>query len=457
MYTYCIERKKNMKLTIKEILKITQGKLLCGDENKEIKTYSKDTRTIQKGDCYVGIKGETFDGNHYYEEAKKSGASACILEHFEGTIQDNETFPIILVEDSIKAIQRIAAYTREHLNIKVVAVTGSAGKTSTKDAIASVLSKKYKVLKTPGNLNGQIGLPFNILQYQDEEVLVLEMGMNERGQIDTLSKIAKPDIAVITNVGTAHIGILGSRENILSAKLEILNGMSPTGVLIYNGDNDMLKTIGELPQKKITFGLEETNDYRATNISLKNGVTTFQEQDNTYQIPVLGEVFVYNALASIAVARELGLSTEEIQEGLKNLEMTKDRMQLIHTSKYTILNDTYNANQEAMKSAIDTLSTFEGRKVAILGDMLELGEYEKEIHEQIGEYLNGKVDLLITIGEISKHINKKCNQENVHFTTKEEAMEELPNRLKEKDTILVKASHGLKLGEIVNFLQNELK
>ncbi|MBR1679268.1 MAG: UDP-N-acetylmuramoyl-tripeptide--D-alanyl-D-alanine ligase, partial [Bacilli bacterium] len=210
-----------MKLTIKEILKITQGKLLCGDENKQIKTYSKDTRTIQKGDCYVGIKGETFDGNHYYEEAKKSGASACILEHFEGTIQDNETFPIIHVEDSIKAIQRIAAYTREHLNIKVVAVTGSAGKTSTKDAIASVLSKKYKVLKTPGNLNGQIGLPFNILQYQDEEVLVLEMGMNEKGQIDTLSKIAKPDIAVITNVGTAHIGILGSRENILSAKLEI--------------------------------------------------------------------------------------------------------------------------------------------------------------------------------------------------------------------------------------------
>ena len=453
MYTYCIERKIIMKLTIKEILSITQGQLLCGDENKVIQSYSKDTRTIQKGDCYVGIKGENFDGNNYYKDAKEKYASACILDHFEGDTQEEEDFPIILVEDSIKAIQNIAKYVREHLNIKVVAVTGSAGKTSTKDSIASVLSRKYKVLKTPGNLNGQIGLPFNILSYQDEEVLVLEMGMNEFGQIDTLSKIAKPDIAVITNVGTAHIGILGSRENILKAKLEILNGMSEQGVLIYNGDNDMLKKVKEIPQKKITFGLEEENNYVARNITLKNGMTSFEEGEDYYQIPVLGNVFVYNALAAIAVARELGLSTEEIQEGLKNLEMTKDRMQLIHTAKYIILNDTYNANQEAMKSAIDTLSTFEGRRVAILGDMLELGDYEKEIHEEIGEYLNGKVDYLITIGEISKHINMKYHQENVHFPTKEEAIKELPTLLKEKDTILVKASHGLKLGEIVDFLQ----
>ena len=176
-----------MKLSIKKILEITNGRLLCGDEKTIIQSYSKDTRTLKKGDCYVGIKGETYDGNDYYMQARKAGASACILERCDAL--ESKDFPIILVEDSVVAIQKIAAYTREHLNIKVVAITGSAGKTSTKDAIASVLSQKYKVLKTPGNLNGQIGLPFNILNYQDEEVLVLEMGMNELGQIENLSKI----------------------------------------------------------------------------------------------------------------------------------------------------------------------------------------------------------------------------------------------------------------------------
>ena len=440
-----------MKLSIKKILEITNGRLLCGDEKTIIQSYSKDTRTLKKGDCYVGIKGETYDGNDYYMQARKAGASACILERCEAS--ESKDFPIILVEDSVVAIQKIAAYTREHLNIKVVAITGSAGKTSTKDAIASVLSQKYKVLKTPGNLNGQIGLPFNILNYQDEEVLVLEMGMNELGQIENLSKIGKPDIAVITNVGTAHIGILGSRENILKAKLEILKGMNDNGILIYNGDNDMLKKVGNIPQQKITFGLESGNDYVATDIKMKNGMTSFKEKNVQYQIPVLGEVFVYNALASIAVANCLGLKEEEIKSGLRNLEMTQNRMQVISTGKYTIINDTYNANQEAMKSAIKTLESFEGRRVAILGDMLELGEYEEEIHKSIGEYLQNKVEVLITIGNISKFINETYKGNSYHFETKEEAMKKLPSILKENDTILVKASHGLKLIEIVDFLQ----
>ena len=441
-----------MKLTIKKILEITNGKLICGNEEEIIEKYSKDTRTINQGECYVGVMGDNFDGNKFYKDAFKLGAKACILDHFGAT--DEEMGNIILVEDSIKAIQSLASYLIDNVDAKVVAVTGSAGKTGTKDMIYSVLSQKYKVFKTPGNNNNTIGMPFALLNYINEDIIVLEMGMNSFGEIDALSRIAKPDIAVITNIGTAHIGKLGSRENILKAKLEVLNGMNSDGILVINNDNDMLRLVNGIDQRIVKFGIENESDYNASNISMKNGKTFFEINNKEYNIPVLGNVFAYNALCAYTVGKLFNLTDDEIHDGLEKVILTGNRMQIIEENNYTIINDTYNANKEAMISSIDTLSSFDNRKVAILGDMLELGEYEEDIHREVGKYLNGRVDLLITIGTLSKYINDEFNGTKYHFNDKESAIKEIKSFINEKDVILVKASQGMKLIEIVDYLRN---
>lgn len=435
-----------MKLTIKEITKACNGKFIGNDDTLEIISYSKDTRTIKKGDCYVAIKGETFDGNDFLDKARDLGASCAIASK----VVDN--LPTILVDDTILAIQKLATYVRDKSNAFVIGITGSAGKTSTKDMIASVLSEKYKVLKTPGNLNGQIGLPLTILAYQDEPVWVLEMGMNTFGELDRLSHIAKPNVAVITNIGTAHIGILGSRENILKAKLEISNGMDEDGTLIINGDNDLLKTV--MDKKNILrFSIDETSSYQASNIKSDESSSTFTLNGSTFKVPVPGEVFIYNALASIAVGELLDLSLEQIKSGIENFSMSGNRMKKIVTDKYTIINDTYNANPDSMKSIIKTLENFKTRRVAILGDMLELGSYEKILHESVGEYLNGKVDVLVTVGSLSKYIYDKFNGVKYHFENLEQAYAHVKNILKPGDTIVLKASHSVELDKLLDVIE----
>lgn len=438
-----------MKLTIKEITKACNGKFIGDDDALEVTSYSKDTRTIKKGDCYVAIKGETFDGNDFLDKARDLGASCAIASK----VVDN--LPTILVDDTILAIQKLATYVRDKSNAFVIGITGSAGKTSTKDMIASVLSEKYKVLKTPGNLNGQIGLPLNILMYQDEPVWVLEMGMNNFGELDKLSHIAKPNVAVITNIGTAHIGILGSRENILKAKLEILNGMDADGTLILNGDNDLLKTVKD-KRNIVTFGLDDNNTFVAKNIKTSLENTTFTCNGEEYKVLVPGEVFIYNALASISVGKRLGLTSEEIKRGLEKFTMSGNRMKKTIVKDYTLLNDTYNANPDSVKSVLKTIASYEGRKVAVLGDMLELGEYEKELHENVGEYLNGKVDVLVTVGTLSKYMDDRFKGEKYHFSSVDEAKEEIKNILKPKDLVLFKASHSINLDKLVDFLTNNL-
>ena len=438
-----------MKLTIKEIIKACNGKFIGDDDTLEVTSYSKDTRTIKKGDCYVAIKGETFDGNDFLDKARDLGASCAIASK----VVDN--LPTILVDDTILAIQKLATYVRDKSNAFVIGITGSAGKTSTKDMIASVLSEKYKVLKTPGNLNGQIGLPLNILMYQDEPVWVLEMGMNNFGELDKLSHIAKPNVAVITNIGTAHIGILGSRENILKAKLEILNGMDADGTLILNGDNDLLKTVKD-KRNIVTFGLDNNNTFVAKNIKTSLENTTFTCNGEEYKVLVPGEVFIYNALASISVGKRLGLTSEEIKRGLEKFTMSGNRMKKTIVKDYTLLNDTYNANPDSVNSVLKTIASYEGRNVAVLGDMLELGEYEKELHENVGEYLNGKVDVLVTVGTLSKYMDDRFKGEKYHFSSVDEAKEEIKSILKPKDLVLFKASHSINLDKLVDFLTNNL-
>ena len=465
-----------MNLKIKDILKCTNGKLIIGDTEKECTNYSKDTRTIQKGDTYIGIKGEKFDGSSFWKDALNNGAETVIinnikLDEIEEYKKQNKN--IIQVEDTIKAIGEMASYKmkiqKEKYNLKVVGVTGSVGKTSTKDIIANVLSKKYKVLKTEGNNNNHIGLPLTILRLQDEEIAVIEMGMNHFGEISYLTKIAKPDIAVITNIGTSHIGNLGSRENILKAKLEILEGMDKKKIVI-NNDNDLLNKWYLENKNNIeihTFGIKNESEFSAKNIKLKENSSEFicenKNEKINIEVPVGGEHFILNALCGLTVGKLLNLNNEEIKNGIKDFKLTAKRMEINHLkNNITIINDSYNASYESMKASISNLKNMNGeRKIAVLGDMFELGDFSEKLHKEVGtEIYKNKIDKLYLIGNYSKFIGEEAEKEGYkkenifYFENKDELFNNLKNNLKSGDVILIKASNGMKLFEIAEKLKN---
>ena len=447
-------------MKVKDILKITNGKLICGDENIEINDFSKDTREIKDGDTYIAIKGERFDGNDFCQNAVDSGAKVCIVSKDIGAING---VAIIKVEDTLKALQDIASYKRMQYDIPVVAVTGSVGKTSTKDLIASVVSEGYKTLKTKGNYNNEIGLPLTVLSLKDEEAMVVEMGMNHFGEIRKLTNIAKPTVAVITNIGTAHIGNLGSRENILKAKLEILEGLQGNTVII-NNDNDLLHKWALENKDKyniITYGITNESDYMAKNIKSYEDKSEFTVTSKTdinnknICVPVGGEHFILNSLCGVAVGEYLKVPTEKIIDGIAKLELTKKRMEILKSkSGATVINDTYNANYDSMKAAIAYLKAIENkRKIAILGDMLELGDYSKELHEKVGVEVDSKIDILITIGKEAKYIAEKSKAKQIiQCDNIQEAIEKIKEIETKDDAILLKASNGMKLFEIASAL-----
>ncbi len=457
-----------MKIYIKDIISVCNAKLVCGDVNLECVNFSKDSRTINKGDVYIAIKGEKFDGNDYFEEAFLKGASACILNRIDLDNIDINKYKnktILIVEDSIKCLEELATYKRSKYNIEVVAVTGSVGKTSTKDMIASVLSLKYKVLKTVGNNNNHIGLPLTILRLKDEEVLVVEMGMNHFNEISLLTNIAKPTIGVITNIGTSHIGNLGSRENILKAKLEIVEGLIKDKVLIINNDNDLLHNISIDGVNIIKVGIDNNSDYMARDINIDKESMNFNIVDNdeliNIELKINAPAFVYNSLIAYAVAKKLNVSSDLIKKGLENVELSQNRLSKVTTNKgYTIIDDTYNASFDSMKLALGVLNKSSGsRKIAVLGDMLELGDYTKELHEKIAdEIINNNIDIVITVGKFSKYISDKLikdgfSEENIyHYFKVEEVCNLLDNLLKKGDVILFKSSHAIGLTRLVNYL-----
>lgn len=459
-------------LYVKDVLRECDGTLFCGDESLELKSFSKDTRTIQPNDVYLGIQGETFDGNKFYLKALEQGASCCILDSFDPKEFDHHYLDrtIILVKDTVEALQRLATYKRNQVSIPVIAVTGSAGKTSTKDMIADILNQKYCVLKTPGNLNGQIGLPLNILELQDEEVMVLEMGMNDFGQISKLTAIAKPTIGVITNIGTAHIGILGSRENILKSKLEILEGMAPGSSLVINHDNDLLSKLSFQDYKVYGCGINQPSDYVASHLNVLNQLSEFDvSYDNqcySVSLPAMGNAFIMDSLLAIAVGDLLDLTPSQIRAGLQNFKLNGNRMEFIKVQNgITIINDTYNSNYEALVSAIDTLKQYSGnRKVAVLGDVLELDDFASDIHFQIGEIPSlQSVDAIFLNGEHAKYIldgalNQGISKDQIfYFDNKADMVQMLLQFLQDGDTILIKASHGMRFDEIVDQLKESYR
>lgn len=451
-------------MKVKDILKVTNGKLIIGKEELECENFSKDTRTIQKGDIYIGIKGEKFDGSEFWKQALDNGAEAVIIENKEISQKEMEKYSnktIIKVENSLKALYEIAKYKRSLYDIPVIAVTGSVGKTSTKDVIASVVSTKYKTLKTEGNNNNNIGLPLTILKLKDHEAAVIEMGMNHFGEISLLTDIAKPTISVITNIGTSHIGNLGSRENILKAKLEILEGMIEPKVII-NNDNDLLHKWYEENKKNIeihTFGIENQSDLNAQNIELRENSSTFEavseKQKIDIEVPVGGNHFVYNALCATVVGQILNIRNEKIQQGIAQFELTKKRMDIKKLENEAILiNDSYNASYESMKASLEFLENYTGiRKIAVLGDMFELGDYTEELHKKVGEEIAKRnIDILICAGIASKYIIKEAEKnkkiQTYYMHNNEEIVEKLCQELKKGDVVLVKASNGMKFFEI---------
>lgn len=451
----------NIQITVKDIINVTKGKLIYGNENEICENFSRNTKEVKQGDIYIGFKGEIYDGGVFYEEAFSNGAKGCIINEIEGLkLKKVENKFIIQVEDTVKAIGQIARYKREKYNIPVIAVTGSVGKTSTKDIIASVVSQKYKTLKTQANLNNHIGMPLTILSLKDHEALVVEMGMNHFGELSYLTNIAKPTIAVITNVGTAHIGNLGSRENILKAKLEILEGLPKDGVVIINNDNDLLHK-WQLENKKynvITYGINNNSKYVAKETKYTTTGSEYQlNGKESIKVPVGGEAFVYNSLAAISVGELLNIPIEKIQVGIKNFELTKMRLDVQKSSKgYTIINDCYNANYDSMKSAIEYLNSSKGnRKIAVLGDMLELGEFSQELHKKVGEEVaKNKIDILITVGKEANNIAETAKKNGINttymFENNQKAITKLKEILEPKDVVLVKASNSMNFKEIVS-------
>ncbi len=450
-------------MSLKEIAAACGGTYF-GEEAKlsmEVTGVAIDSRKVEDGFLFIPIKGARVDGHDFIPQVMEMGA-LCTLSEKE---LSDDSYPYILVESCQDAMKAIAQHYRTSLGIKVVGITGSVGKTSTKEMIASILSQKYNVLKTAGNFNNEIGLPLTIFHIREEhEVAVLEMGMNHFGEIHRLSKMAQPDICVITNIGLCHLENLGDRDGILKAKTEMFDYMQPDAKIILNGDDDKLITVqevkGQIPK---FFGLSTNQDAYATDIhsmSLKGIGCTLHLGDKSIEtvIPIPGQHMVYNALAGALVGQELGLTAEEIKAGIEALVPVSGRSNLIETDSLLIIDDCYNANPVSMKASLDVLATVDTRTVAIMGDMFELGVDEKELHAGCGHHAAQKgIDIIICIGDLSENAAsaaKELGHSHVYFfSQKADFLAAAEDLLQKGDTVLVKASHGMAFTEIVEYLK----
>lgn len=459
---------KNM--TIGNIAQACKGKL-CGDNGNDAEAVCVviDSRKIEEGGVFIAMKGERVDGHDFIPQVAEKGALAVVCEREPQECQ----VPYILVEDSFKALKDIAEFYRKQLTIPVIGITGSVGKTSTKEMIASVISQGFQVLKTEGNFNNEIGLPLTVLRIRPQhEAAVLEMGISDFGEMHRLSRIARPDICVMTNIGQCHLENLGTREGILQAKSEIFDFMNPEGQVFVNGDDDMLIRVkAKGSHEPIHFGLNPSNEVFASNVMNKGllgseAVIHMDLEVFPVEIPLPGSHMVYNALAAAAVGKCMGLSSRQIRDGIAGVQAVSGRSHVIALPTCTLIDDCYNANPVSMKSAIDLLTMALGRKVAVLGDMFELGDKEKELHGDVGAYAIQKgIDVLICTGELSRFMYESAlksqqampdrkKTESYYFETREEMVKQLKDILQPGDSILVKASHGMQFEKVVEYLKS---
>jgi UDP-N-acetylmuramoyl-tripeptide--D-alanyl-D-alanine ligase len=517
-------------LSVAEIAKAVGGTVLCGDKKMQINEVSTNSKKMEGNALFVPIVGERVDAHDFIRDAFENGAKACFTSRNTVVVNDMVT---IAVEDTLKALQALGAYYRNRFTMPVIGITGSVGKTTTKEMVSAALETKFKVLKTEGNMNSQVGLPLMMLRMgAQHEIAVIEMGMSEEGEMSKLAEIARPDTAVMTNIGVSHIAQLKTKENIRKEKLNIINAFHDKSVLFINGNDDLLselypagsenphnqdKKIGTIENKaaenaiieekntekaiekcessentdkflidvsdatraklthaKITaFGTEDFCDYRAENIETINGEThfilrkksnsaeTMEDDGEEIVLQVLGIHNVYNALAAIAIAEHYQIPPGIAKEGLRNYLPIAMRGQIKECHGLKIIDDSYNASPDSMKSGIQVLLALAGvdRRIAVLADVLELGEMSKECHYEVGTFIaDQNIEALIAIGSEAFYIAKGVEDKNKNiltrtFATNAEAIEFLKSFLKEKDGILVKGSRGMKTDDIVKALE----
>lgn len=444
--------------TLEEIAVACGGEFVGTDSQKQlaITSVERDSRQIQNGSLFLAIKGERVDGHDYIGKCYDSGAICAICEK----APENSDKPYILVDSTLEAVKKIAKAYRKKFDIPVVGVSGSVGKTSTKEMLYAVLSQKYKTHKTQGNLNNELGVPLTLLAMpEDTQAAVIEMGISDFDEMTRLSEMVCPTICVLTIIGCCHLENLGDRDGVLKAKTEMFAFADKDAEYILNGDDDKLSTVKSANGKApIFFGLADNNAYFAENIQNngEGGVSCTLCFDNTkldVTIPAIGSYMVSNALAAVATGKLLGLSDEQLINGVQAYKTVGSRANVINTNDIRIIDDCYNANPTSVKASIDTLANFEGRKVAILGDMKELGSSELELHYETGAYAKAKkIDLVIAVGPLAKELAKGADGE--WFESVEQTKSAIPALIHEGDTVLVKASHSMHFEEIVNFLSS---
>lgn len=465
-------------MTPKKLAEVCAGIYFGSEEagRQEISCLVTDNREIETGGMFVAIKGEKVDANRFIPDTYESGALCCMSENSpkepDTSYLQNKAY--IQVKSCLQALKDMAAYYRMQCSALVIGITGSVGKTSTKEMLASVLSQRYHVLKTKGNFNNEIGVPLTLFRLREEhEIAIVEMGISDFGEMSRLTAIARPDLCVITNIGPCHLENLGDLDGVLRAKTEIFGGLSEKGCVYLNGDDEKLRTVqkvhGRVPR---FFGMSGQNAVYPKHIEFHGLAGTDAEiiawqEDNfiTIQVhvPMPGKHMLINALAAAAIGQDLGLLPEEIAQGIESFRPVEGHGSILETGRFTIMNDCYNANPASMKAGLDVLSEVEDRKIAILGDMFELGKDEEKLHYDIGAYaVKQGIDLLIFIGTLAKQYQmgaRSCfssgdKAPEIHyFVSLEEAQEALKNLLKTGDAILVKASHGMHFEKIVASLQ----
>lgn len=487
-------------LSIKEIANAVGGNVLCGNEETLIRYVSTNSKEEVVDSLFVPIIGERVDGHDFIHDAFKNGAVACFVSKDISPLHD---FIYIKVEDTLKALQNLGSYYRNKFNIPVIGITGSVGKTTTKEMVSCALETKYKVLKTIGNMNSQVGLPLMMFHMNKEhEMAVIEMGMSEPGEMERLTKISKPEVAIITNIGVSHIAQLKTKENIRKEKCNIINAFNKDSILYLNGDDILLKELhhenmivnnkensqsyGIIDLENITreklylgktvaYGLDDDCEYRAKNIRTSNGKTYFtlcieskvynieetESVDNHIEeeivLSVLGIHNVYNALVALAIANHYGIPSSIAKKGLETYSPISMRGQIKEVDGITFIDDSYNASPDSMKSGIGVLLSLDNvkRRIAVLADVKELGEVSHDLHYEVGEFISSKdVDEVITIGEEAFYIGKGIKDNNKaikveSFYYNDEVIRYLKTELKQGDGVLVKGSRSTRTDEIV--------
>ena len=453
----------------KDCLYAVNGKLLQGSETVVFRGVSINSRTIKEGELFVCIKGENFDGHDFIGDAFRKGAAGIILSDTKnlstGMLGKGESPFVIQSENTLRALQDLASYQRSLFPFRVIAVTGTNGKSTTKEMIASIIETKYKTLKTQGNLNNHIGLPLTLLKREPEhEVGVLEMGMSAAGEIKRLAEIAKPDIGVITNISAGHLGQLKTIKEVQTAKGELFDSLHKEGTAIVNADDPLVLELAKsLRIKKITYGIKEPADIQASDIQNKGNhgftfIAKIFDQAIPVKLPQIGYCNIYNALAALATGHSLGITGKEMNLGLKNYQQIPQRNEQIHYEGMTLINDTYNANPQSMREALKTLKEIntQGKRFFIIGDMLELGPLSESAHHELGqEIARSNVDYLVTVGPLaslaaeSAKANVRKQLQIEKFNTQDGAVNYLLRKVEKGDCLLVKGSRGSKMENVV--------